>query len=327
MFFFKKKRILILWYTHGQNLGDYYLFNTVRNYAIKWGFDVQDMDVGKPYKLIAKKAKKCDWVWFAGGGIIERGIPDVIEHFSKFYEETGHTFYGVTGLSVGNFDYSEKIESLKEWVRNASFFYTRDLYSAEFLNGIAKANSVIPSADVVFAYNKFIFDCNHVESPFGINFREMPYPDLTGNVNWDSWNKAILTSINSKIVGIPDQHDSLDHFSFDFGYKYTPQNAIKAISQITFGLAMRYHVILIAAMCGKVCIPIDYCPKVSRLASQLGISDLILHYNEANKLPDMINRYKANEEFYKNKVKENVIFLRKEANRMFELVEKTIKER
>jgi polysaccharide pyruvyl transferase WcaK-like protein len=80
-------------------------------------------------------------------------------------------------------------------------------------------------------------------------------------------------------------------------------------------------------MCGKVCIPIDYCPKVSRLASQLGISDLILHYNEANKLPDMINRYKANEEFYKNKVKENVIFLRKEANRMFELVEKIIKER
>ncbi len=329
MFFFRerKKKILILWYTHGHNLGDYYLFNTVRNYAIKWGFDVQDMDVGSPYKEIAKKAKKCDWVWFAGGGIIERWLPDVIEHFSVFYEEMDHKYYGVTGLSVGDFDYSDKKESLNAWVKNASFFYTRDAYSAKLLNSITGANSVIPSVDVVFAYDKFVFDHSRTESFFGINFREMPYPDLTGNVDWNLWNKAVAASINSKIVGIPDQHDVLGCFPLDFRYQYTPQNVIKAISKINFGLAMRYHVILISAICGKVCIPIDYCPKVSRLAVQLGIEDLILHYNEANKLQDMINQYKANEEFYKNKVKENVIFLRKEADRMFEMVEKTIKER
>lgn len=329
MFFFRKRKrkILVLWYTHGQNLGDYYLFNTVRNYAIKWGFDVQDMDVGKPYKLIAKKAQKCDWIWFAGGGIIERGIPDVVEHFSKFYEEIDYKHYGVTGLSVGDFDYSNKKESLKAWIKNASFFYTRDSFSAKLLNGIAGSNSIVPSVDVVFAYDKFILDCDQSEFYFGMNFREMPYPDLTGNINWDSWNKAIAVSINTKIVGIPDQHNTLDHFSFDFIYKYTPQNAIKAISKINFGLAMRYHVILIAAMCGKVCIPIDYCPKVSRLASQLGIDDLVVHYNEANRLPYVIKRYKDNETFYKNKVKENVIFMKKEANKMFEAVEKIIKER
>ena len=212
-------------------------------------------------------------------------------------------------------------------MKNASFFYTRDTYSAERLNGIADANSVVPSVDVVFAYDKFVFNCSGTEKFFGVNFREMPYPDLTGNINLNSWDKAIAASVDSKIVGIPDQHDTLSRFTIDFEYKYTPKNAIKAISQIEYGLAMRYHVILIASICGKICIPIDYCPKVSRLASQLGISDLIVHYDEANRLPDVIKRYKENEIFYKNKVKENVIFMRKEADKMFETVEKIIKER
>lgn len=327
--FFKrntKKRILILWYTCDNNLGDYFLFNTVRNYAIKWGFDVQDMDIGLSYKLIAKKARKFDLIWFAGGGIIERYIPNILEHFPEFYEMSKHIPYGITGVSIGDFDYSSKIESLKAWVKNATFFYARDVFSTKFLNGLVDADHVKPSVDVVFAYDKFDVVNNQDEKSVGINFREMPYPDLTGNIDWSAWNRIILDSFNQKIIGIPDQHDMSIHFSFSFEREYTPQNAVKIISKIDFGIAMRYHVILIAALYGKICIPIDYCPKVSRLAEQLGVEDLIIHYNEFGKLPFVIRKYRDNEDFYKKKIRENVIIMKKQANKMFGDIKSILKE-
>ena len=108
---------------------------------------------------------------------------------------------------------------------------------------------------------------------------------------------------------------------------YTPQNAVTAISQMDYGIAMRYHVVLIAALMGKICIPIDYCPKVSRLAKQLGIDDLIIHFNEPGELKRIKERYIQNEDHYKKILKTNVDILKDKTQNMFANVERLLKEK
>lgn len=323
-----KRKVLILWYPVDANLGDYYLFNTVSDFATEWGFSVEAMDVGLPFEIIAKKAKRCDWLWFAGGGIIERNIPDVIRNFKEFHKRTRGIKYGITGLSIGEFDYSDAFENLMYWINNASFFYTRDVFSANELNRIGTTNKVKASADVVFASKDFdICDWNKNHTDVGINFRTMPYIDLTGEVNWKVWERNLERAIPGKIVGIPDQYDVSVHFGFPFERIYTPQNAVKVISNIRFGVAMRYHVVLIAARLGIVCIPIDYCPKVARLAEQLGISDLCVHFDEPEKLKFMVDRYLEDELGYKRRIGENVRKMEKEADKMFNEVHIIMEEK
>lgn len=323
----RKRKILILWYSINNNLGDYYLFNTVKNHAVKWGFDVDSMDVGMPYKEIAKVAKKCDWIWFAGGGIIERGVPDIIEHFPEFFKKIKKsTLYGVTGISLGEFNYESKANQLSLWVNKASFFYVRDDYSSSVLNGYSGNSKVISTSDVVLAYDGFWNCGSHISNNVGINFREMPYKDLTGGINCEAWYKSIKKSISNPIVIIPDQDSIIKQVDNKIDYEYTPQSAVASIASIDFGIAMRYHVILIAAMMGKVCIPIDYCPKVTRLAEQLGIGDIVLHYNEVEKVNGIIEMYNKNRDYYVETVNKNVIAMKEKTIKMFLEIESIMKE-
>ena len=330
MFFGKKsskRKILVLWYPYKENLGDYYLFKTVCLKAKEWGFCPIGMDVGSPYQKIVNTLKKCDFLWFAGGGIIERGIPNIIENFQQFYLEAKHIQYGVTGISVGEFDYRNKSKELSEWVNNALFFYARDEYSANLLNSIASNNRVCNSADVVFA-SEYLSNYvpKNITHCVGINFRKMPYPDLTGELDFNLWINSIKENYTEKIIAIPDEEDLLKKGDFFFEH-YTPQNAVTAISQMDYGIAMRYHVVLIAALMGKICIPIDYCPKVSRLAKQLGIDDLIIHFNEPGELKRIKERYIQNEDHYKKILKTNVDILKDKTQNMFANVERLLKEK
>ena len=322
----RKPKVLVLWYPVDENLGDYYLFNTVRNYAINWGYEVDDIDVGAPFDKIVEAARDCDWVWFAGGGIIERGIPDLICNFPSFLKRTKKIKYGVTGLSVGDFDYSDRANEISEWVNNAAFFYTRDDYSAELLNSMASSRKVISSVDVVFASG--IVEAERLEHTrcVGVSFRPMPYPDLTGEIAWKDWNDAINNNVEGLIIGIPDQFEVSELLDFSYELGYSPQNAVKEIMRMDYGIAMRYHVILIAAIMGKICIPIDYCPKVARLAKQLGIEELILHYDQPDQLSKVLRMYKENEDVYKETVKTNVEIMKMKAKKMFENVEQIMKE-
>lgn len=320
--FARKKKILILWYPVDKNLGDYYLYKTVCSYANKWGYKVKGMDVGLPCEVIAKKAQKYDWVWFAGGGIIERYIPDIICNFEKFHKKTSKIRYGITGLSIGDFDYSSSAKAISYWVSNASFFYTRDEFSANELNRLSNCNKVKASVDVVFANTKINSIRTKMADCVGVNFRTMPYVDLTGEIMWNKWEQAILSYIPEKIIGIPDQIDVSEKMGFQYPVKYTPRNAVAIIAKTKYGIAMRYHVILISAVLGKICIPIDYCPKVTRLAEQLGVSDLCVHADQPEKLRDAIVRLQKNEDDYKRRIKDNVEIMRKSACKMFDEVKK-----
>lgn len=322
----RKKKILILWYSIDRNLGDYYLYKTVCDYATEWGYEVKGMDVGLSYKAIAKEALKYDWLWFAGGGIIERDIPDVIRHFEKFHKRVRRINYGITGLSIGIFDYSNEAEAISYWVNHAAFFYTRDRFSANELNRLGNSARVKASVDVVFACKEINSTAAVENNCVGINFRTMPYVDLTGEIDWNGWNKAITSCIKEKIVGIPDQIDVSEKVNFVYPMRYTPENAVRIMSTIKYGVAMRYHVVLIAARLGKVCIPIDYCPKVTRLAEQLGLSELCVHAGEPERLEDVLNEYQNDENNYKRRVKKNVEKMERIACEMFNEVKEIMEE-
>lgn len=323
MRFFKKRtqRALLLWYTVGENFGDYYIFQTVSSYLRTWGYDVQGIDVGLPWADIAKKAKNYDLLWFAGGGIIERGIPDVIRNFKKFHKRAKRIKYGVTGLSIGEFDYSMFSDSIAYWVYNAQFFYTRDDYSAKKLNRLADSDKVIPSADVVFAC-KFDKTCLKSSGFVGVNLRNLPYIDLSGELDWEKWNQAISENVNA--IGIPDQYDFSDKVSFDVDKCYSPEKALAVILKSDFVIAMRFHVILVAARFGKVSIPICYCPKVERLVEQLGLSDLKLDVYDYELLPQMVCKVVQERDKYEKIIETNVNKLEKCVNEMFDNIKEIL---
>lgn len=327
MFGHKKKSVLILWYPIGCNFGDYMLYQTVCGYLTEWGYEIADMDVGMPYSMIAKEARKHEWLWFAGGGIIERGIPDVIINFEKFHKKTGRIKYGITGLSIGGFQYDEHAKALTYWVENAQYFFTRDLYSACELNRIAGCNKVISSVDVVFAYQGIPKTNNDQHGTVGINLRDLPYTDLSGEFQWKKWEAVFKKCISERLIGIPDQFDYSKLINLEMQGGYSPENVLKTIMLSDYTVAMRYHVLLVAARMGILCIPIGYCPKVSRLAEQLGIEELELGVHDYAKLPEVIDKYKNNKLFYHEKVKNNVVLMENRAKEMFAQVRKIMEEK
>lgn len=315
----KFRKILLLWYPTGKNFGDYYIYKTVSNYLISWGYQVINMDVGLPYSHIAKFARKCDLLWFAGGGIIERDIPNIIKNFREFHQRSHGIKYGITGLSIGEFDYSESSDQLNYWVNNALFFYSRDDYTASELNKIASSNKIISSVDVVFAYD---FNLNATSNPpsLGVNLRYLPYTDLSGDFEWEKWDNAIVKSTSLRVIGIPDQHDVSTKVAFSMDSFYSPEEALKAISKSNYVIAMRFHVVLVAARLGIPCIPICYCPKVERLAEQLGISALKLSIHDYNRLPLILKNMESNENEYKVIINSHVKILEQQAKKMFETI-------
>lgn len=282
-----KKRVLVLWYSAEKNFGDYCILQTVKTYLKSWDYDVVDFEVGLPSKILAKEARKCDFLWFAGGGIIERWMPDIIQNYEWFHKKSRYIKYGISGLSVGDFDYSTAKEAIAYWVTQASFFFTRDDPSAQILNELSGCQKVIAATDVVYAMS-LKRNMMLTKTYFGINFREIPYPDLTGEFQWKEWGSAISDSMQEQIVGIPDQHDVSEKVNFYVDNEYSPQKVLEVLEQCDKVLAMRFHVILVAARMEKIAIPICYCPKVERLADQLGIQELKLGIHEYDKLKDKV---------------------------------------
>lgn len=321
----EKRRALVLWYSVDLNYGDYLIFQTVKGYLESWDFVVEAMDVGLSYKIIAKKARQCNILWFAGGGIIERGIPDIIQNFPDFYKKADQVRYGITGLSIGEFDYSAHKKEIACWVNNAAFFYSRDSYTALELNRMSESEKVIDGVDVVFA-NSDLNNCRVTDDGrVGINLRNLPYVDLSGEFAYAEWNQALNQVFSSNMVGIPDQLDCLNRLDVPVEGEYCPDKVTEILQNISFTVSMRFHVILVAAVMGKGSIPITYCPKVSRLAEQLGINGLALGVHDYTKLEQVVTQYLKNKNQYRATIADNVQALQQRAGQMFKEIEHILK--
>lgn len=319
-------KVLLLWYTKGDNFGDILIYQTVRDCLLDADFEVSYHEVGDKCSNIIKEANMYDFLLFAGGGIIERYVPDVIRKFE--IESRNLTIpYGVIGLSIGEFDYSEYKNAISYWVNNAIFFYVRDEYSQKYLNDISGGEKVKLSTDVVF-FNKALKQLNlTLGMGHGINLRDIPYPDIMEQFDWNDM-KIIVREIGCD-VAIPDSHEEIKKLDMRFKnddrialyYEMSSEKKVKEILKQIYEcewiVAMRFHVVLVSALLGIIPIPIAYCPKVKRLAIQLGLENLTLEINEYKNLYEKVKYIEENKESIKESMNNRVSILQAKVEEMF----------
>lgn len=324
----RSKRILLLWHQQDENFGDVLLYQTTKEYLENAGYDTEIHEVGDTEIRISEHANQCDFVIFAGGGIIERYIPQAIQNIRKL-KQLLKVEYGVLGVGIGEFDYREYADALRYWVDQAVFFYVRDEASSNYLNRLSKNHKVIFSADIVFG-NKMFFKNIEIGNETGLNLRDIPYRDIQGEFDWPKINKA-LENIDCKIL-IPDCNDQKTNIHLNFvnlmelsSYDSLSQDlkierVISAIQKCNIVIAMRFHVILVAALMGIVPIPILYCPKVRYLAKQLGIMELAVELGEWEKIPEKVDLIKRDRKVYLENIDRAKIVLRKKVQEMYDCV-------
>lgn len=310
-------KILVLWYTKYENFGDVLIFNTVKENLASAGYKIDYMDVGEPCIEIFKKANEYDFLLFAGGGIIERWIPNVIRYFKEDFSIL-KVSYGIMGLSIGDFNYDQYKETLSLFVEKSSFFYTRDSYTSDYFNSLIGHEKAIYSADVVFA-SKELFKIKKEANKIGANFRDVPYKDLTGDLNWNGWSKSLNYVGVNKIISDTSYEEkklNIDQVKSD-NCIYKWDNVIKQIASTKIVIATRFHVILVASILGSIPIPINYCPKVRRLSEQLELGKIILEISEHEKLSETMNYVLKNQESIEANLHKNVFIMQKKARQMF----------
>lgn len=321
------RRVLLLWYMENDNFGDTLISETVRNILIKNDFTVEDIEVGENPQIIIERANKCDFMLFAGGGIIERYLPPILARFSQYVDEILIP-YGVIGISVGNFDYDYKSISLGKWVDESIFFYSRDSRSMKILNRYSETNKVLCSGDCVFASNRICI--NEAGKKIGINIRDLPYEDINGRLEWDqikkiresiNARKLIMDSSNEICNLLLSNEDEQNYEEFKIKGKIEKaDHIIQDISECRIIVAMRYHVVLVAALMGIPTIAIKYCPKVESLVEQLGIQDIAIKIGEYGNIPPKFNEVMLNYSEYQGIIRENVDKLRRCVLEMFAVV-------
>ena len=321
------RRVLLLWYMENDNFGDTLISETVRDILNKNDFMVEDIEVGENPQIIIERANKCDFMLFAGGGIIERYLPPILARFSQYVDEILIP-YGVIGISVGNFDYDYKSISLGKWVDKSIFFYSRDSRSMKILNRYSETNKVLCSGDCVFASNRICI--NEAGKKIGINIRDLPYEDINGRLEWDqikkiresiNAHKLIMDSSNEICNLLLSNEDEQNYEEFKIKGKIEKaDHIIQDISECRIIVAMRYLVVLVAALMGIPTIAIKYCPKVESLVEQLGIQDIAIKIGEYGNIRPKFNEVMLNYSEYQGIIRENVGKLRRCVLEMFEVV-------
>ena len=92
------------------------------------------------------------------------------------------------------------------------------------------------------------------------------------------------------------------------------------ISKCDYILAMRFHVVLVAAMLGVPTIAIKYCPKVTQLVKQLGIEELSINAEEVYLFSEKKKYLDDNREKIEEKLKKNTDVMIKRAKEMYSCV-------
>lgn len=323
------RKILLAWYMEGENFGDTLIYQTVSSRLEEKGFEVDSHEVGDDGRKIFEHANQCDFLLFAGGGIIERYVPPVIKYF-KVNKPLLEVPYGIIGFGMGTFDYQQYEEAISCWVNSAEFFYVRDEATKFQLDEISQTNKVVYSADCVFGNKKIQQMCNKSENMYGVNIRNLPYKDLTGDWNWDRLNQVLqFVGCNFLISDSSNEAEFLklkiENFDEIDKYRELKQEEkieliINEIMQCKWIVAMRFHVVLVAAMLGIVTVPIKYCPKVKYLSEQLGLEELAVEVDEYEQISDKVKLLTENQQLYRIIVNENIDKMKKRADAMFEEV-------
>ncbi len=289
------------------NFGDLLIYETVARRLRDAGFQTVTAEISKQLAVskLIEQANQCDFLFFVGGGVIERSAPEVIRHFDVLHHQL-QVPYGVVGLGTGEFDYTVFGDALKAFAERAAFFYTRDKESVRPFETAGVTRLPVASVDVVFA-NNTLLHLNRFGDAIQASFRNVPYVDITGDIDWTTWSKALrrigVTSL------IRDCHNAQEQL----GIPISNASILRQIAESRVIIAMRYHIILLASMMGVLTIPVVYCPKVKRLARQLGIEDYCLGLHDHDKLELAFQQLEANASALRRMIDTRVVDLRIQA--------------
>ncbi|WP_022770310.1 polysaccharide pyruvyl transferase family protein [Butyrivibrio sp. NC2007] len=325
------KKVLLLWYFEEDNFGDILLYRTTRNFLADHNIETIPYEVGQPCMEIFAEANKTDFLLFAGGGIIESGVPNVIRHFKEDYHLL-HVPYGIIGLGVSDADYSQYKEQIGFWIENAQFFYVRDEYSQHRLVELTSSNHVLCSADCVFHNREILKYGYSIGNRIGINVRNLPFKNKTGDIDSEVL-RTICRECKATIV-IPDASEEqwsklveIENLELLNRYRFMDRSEkveaiVNEMRGCEFVIAMRYHVILVAAVLGIMTIPIIYHEKVRSLVDSLELADLSVEINEIDKIPDKLAMLIKEKDIYLEKCVKSVECLRMKADAMYQDIEK-----
>lgn len=316
----KQIRILLIVCLFESNFGDILIYLTVRSRLEKNGFIVDLYEVSQPLLTsnFFEKANNSDFILFAGGGIIERNAPDLIRHFDQIHHLLKAP-YGIVGLSTGGFDYTPFARSLQMFADKAAFFFTRDTESVETFKKYGATRLPTAAVDVVFA-NEDIRLLQHCGSDRTANFRNIPYLDVTGDIDWRAWSASLRQAgVQYLLKDCSDAHTQL-------GLPISNSDILTDIAHSGLVVAMRFHVILVAALLGVPTIPIAYCPKVRRLAEQLGLSSYCLDIHDQDRLDEIVRLLTDNKVATMRTVAINTTKLRETANNVLNKAVTAIQE-
>jgi len=320
------KKVLLLWYTINDNFGDVLIYETVKTVLEEYNMQTGYMDVGEPCHKVFEEANRYDFLLFAGGGIIERYIPNVIRYFKEDFGEL-RVPYGIIGLSIGKFDYKEYKETLKFWIEQAEFFYTRDGYSAAHLNELCDTNKVKEGVDIVWGNRLICSNKQSKRSLKGINIRDVPYLDIQNDLDWHKLKKLVeRLQIDCTISDESGQNLKVRLIELEEIVPYSVKTTLEQIWNCKFIIAMRYHVILVAAANGIPVIPIAYCPKVMELAKQIGIEKYVVDIDKINEIEVKFNELQINAEQEELRLKNKYLEMKKEAELILNNISKMIRD-
>jgi polysaccharide pyruvyl transferase WcaK-like protein len=273
-----KRLVTLVVYFEDQNFGDLFIYDTVNERLRQAGLETQTVEVSQSLEQsqLIVKANQSGFLMFVGGGLIERGAPEIIRDFCHVSPLLDSPF-GIVGLSAGEFDYRPMAPSFKALADRASFFYTRDAETVEVFKASGAHRLPQEGVDVVFASHRLA--CPAVEGRrFGGNFRNVPYPQITGDMDWSKWSEAL------KAAGVEFLIRDTSPAQRQLSIPIDSRGELEALAECHKVVAMRFHLVLAAAAMGVVPIPIGYCPKVKRLSRQLGLSDICLEMHQPERL-------------------------------------------
>ena len=303
-----RKRVLLAVCLYEGNFGDILIHETVEERLKRAGFEVETVEVSEPLAVssLVLRANASDFLYFVGGGIIERWAPEVIVRFPEVLGELTVP-YGVVGLSTGEFDYQRLAPSLRAFADYATFFFTRDRESAETFRLAGASRVPEPGVDVVFSRDPLSADPAGTRALISAGFRNVPYPDVSGELDWASWSRRL------KAVGTSVLMEDCSAAQEQLGIPISRVGIVNTINLSRMVIAMRFHVVLMAALLGVPTIPVAYCPKVSRLADQLGLARFCLNIHDHHRLEETAGELERRSAEVSFTLRERVEALRREA--------------
>jgi len=321
----KNGTVLLVVCLFENNFGDILIYETIDKKLKDAGFETQIVEVSQSLtqSKLVEKANKSDFLYFAGGGIIERWAPQIVKNFDLLHKHI-RAPYGVVGLSTGEFDYTAFNNSLKLFSEKAAFFYTRDEESVETFRKAGACKLPIAGVDIAFA-NDTLARLKRTGNIVTASFRNVPYIDIGGDLDWDMWSDAL------RKIGVEYLIWDCSNAQEKLGITISENDILEDISKSYIIVAMRFHIILAASMMGVLTIPIAYCPKVKRLAKQLGIEDYCLEPDDHDKLESTFRRLRSNEKTVRKNLEARGPELRSRANEIIwdsiRIMEKSMHER